>query len=677
MHYRKVLHTVLLGLTLLVGLLGLPVQGAAQGPVTVTLSPVEVGVAEVALLEARIDCPPGGCGSFHIILSFDRELIRVRRALVGPYLGDQAFEAGNTVDNPAGKVDLAAESATPPPDADNLLFTLEVYGLVPGTAVITVDSLEVNDVTRNPVAASSTGGSVEVFETGKIAFFSPPSDDWEVAFVSDRDGNPEIYAMSADGSNVRRLTDQELLDGGPQWSPDGSRIAFFSARDGNLEIYVMDENGDNLRRLTENDAPDYNPAWSPNGTEIVFVSERDGTPDLYVMPAAGGEARRLTSDPGIEMSPAWSPDGREIAYNALAAPQDAGELYLMNADGSNPHRLIDLFGAGGWHPDWSPNGSQLSLSVGRDEGADVYTLKRDGTDALRLTDESSWLSETAFAPDGNWIAYMAGYSGFSDLYVIDTAGEHIFRLTETQFDDTQPDWRSIVPPSLCAIWTDQEDTVTMNVGPGINRGEFGFLPANQNFRVEGQALDDEGHVWYKLDKTQIPGTEMVNSLWVAAEDVLLSGDCVSVPFSEVPPIIPGAQPTQPGTWGPCGSCECGHPGECVTSPDGQCLWDPATCHIPPPPPPDYTPPPGSPDCYRLARGAQGPGSVSVSPGYNCPGGGGYSAGTVVTLTGIPDPGAVFTGWSGDCPGINPSANPMSITMTQTCSVTGHFSGPPG
>lgn len=682
MLYRKMLHMALLSVTLLLGLLGLPGQGSAQEPLTITFVPVEVGVAETTLLEARIDCAPGRCGSFHIILNFDRELIRVKRAALGPYLGDQAFEAENRIDNPAGKVNLAGESATPPAEADSLLFTLEVYGLVPGTTPITVESLEVYDVTRGTLDSVVNEGTVSVFETGKIAFFSPPSDDWEVAFVSDRDGNPEIYAMSADGANVRRLTENDMLDGGPQWSPEGSQIAFFSARDGNLEIYVMDENGGNLRRLTDNDAPDYNPAWSPDGTQLVFVSERDGSPDLYALPVAGGESdvRRLTSDPGIEMSPAWSPDGREIAYNALPSPQDAGELFLVNTDGANPRRVIDLFGAGGWHPDWSPNGSQLSLTVGRDDGGDVYTLQRDGSNPTRLTPDSSILTETAFSPDGGWIAYWATYNGFSDLYIIDTAGDHIFRLTETEFDDSQPDWRAIAPPMVCGVRTEQENEVEMRVGPGLNRGVFGFLPKDQNFHVEGQALDDDGNVWYQIDKKNIPGSEMVNSLWVPAADVLFIGSCANVEFAEAPPVIPAPQPTQPGTWGPCGSCDtCGHPGECVTSPEGMCLWDPGKCHQPDIPPPNSTPPPGSTpppasDCYRLALGSLGPGSVSASPGYNCTNGSGYIAGTVVTISAFPDvvAGAYFSYWTGTCPGAGGNTSPLVITMSQTCSVTGIF-----
>jgi hypothetical protein len=84
-----------------------------------------------------------------------------------------------------------------------------------------------------------------------------------IAFVSNRDGNWEIYVMNADGSGVTRLTNNPANDLRPSWSPDGKHIAFVSNRDGNLEIYVMNADGSGQINLTNNPAEDWFPSWSP------------------------------------------------------------------------------------------------------------------------------------------------------------------------------------------------------------------------------------------------------------------------------------------------------------------------------------------------------------------------------------------------------------------------------
>jgi len=94
-------------------------------------------------------------------------------------------------------------------------------------------------------------------------------------------------------------------DYSPIWSPDGQKILFLSDRDGNLEIYVVNEDGKGIKNLTKNKATDYNPVWSPDGSQIVFTSERDGNPELYVMNSDGTGVTRLTSQPGNDYSNAW------------------------------------------------------------------------------------------------------------------------------------------------------------------------------------------------------------------------------------------------------------------------------------------------------------------------------------------------------------------------------------
>ena len=84
-----------------------------------------------------------------------------------------------------------------------------------------------------------------------------------IAFVSERDGNREIYVMNADGSGLARLTDNPADDFTPDGPLDGAHIAFTSSRDGNWEIYVMNADGSGQTRLTNNPAADGVPAWAP------------------------------------------------------------------------------------------------------------------------------------------------------------------------------------------------------------------------------------------------------------------------------------------------------------------------------------------------------------------------------------------------------------------------------
>ena len=81
---------------------------------------------------------------------------------------------------------------------------------------------------------------------------------------------------------------------GPAWSPDGRQIAFVSDRDGNWEIYVMNADGSSQTNLTNDLPDDTGPVWSPDGRQIAFVFCRDGSYEIYVMNADGSGQTRLT-----------------------------------------------------------------------------------------------------------------------------------------------------------------------------------------------------------------------------------------------------------------------------------------------------------------------------------------------------------------------------------------------
>lgn len=123
--------------------------------------------------------------------------------------------------------------------------------------------------------------------------------------------NYEIFLIGNifDRSTWVQITNNNIRDQSPAWSPDGSRIAFVSYQDNNPDIFVMDADGTNLTRLTHHPDTDQDPSWSPDGSQIAFVSNRDdpfGNKQVYVMRTDGSNLQRLTSG-ADHKDPIWSP----------------------------------------------------------------------------------------------------------------------------------------------------------------------------------------------------------------------------------------------------------------------------------------------------------------------------------------------------------------------------------
>src|SRR6266513_4936169 len=184
-----------------------------------------------------------------------------------------------------------------------------------------------------------------------------------IAFVSDRDGNNEIYVMNADGTGLTRLTDGGA--GYPAWSPDGSRIAFSSARDGHNNIYVMNADGTGVTQLTTSTRSfgSQAPAWC--GTKIAYMSDDylEVFPDVYSMNDDGtGQTRLTLANADFDKFPSWSPDCSNIMYTKDPGGMD--QIVVMNADGSGVHYWTT--GYRNSHPAWSPDGTRIAFSTDRD-----------------------------------------------------------------------------------------------------------------------------------------------------------------------------------------------------------------------------------------------------------------------------------------------------------------------
>lgn len=273
----------------------------------------------------------------------------------------------------------------------------------------------------------------------------------KIVFVSDRDGNREIYVMNADGGMQQRLTHTTAYHDVPVWSPDCRKIAFSSTRDGNFEIYVMNADGSGQTRLTENPAFDWAPAWSPNGQVIAFTSEREGDGEVYVMDAGGSNQKRLTISPispAGENTGSWSPSGRKIAFTSEG--DGDFEIYVMNADGSGQTKLTDNSAFDG-RPVWSPSGDRIAFFSGRDGNTEIYVMSADGSNQTRLTNESSGDWNPSWSPDGRQIVFDSGRDGDAEIYLMSADdGSGLTRLTDNTAFDCCAVWQPAF--SLCPAW---------------------------------------------------------------------------------------------------------------------------------------------------------------------------------------------------------------------------------
>jgi len=266
-----------------------------------------------------------------------------------------------------------------------------------------------------------------------------------IVFVSWRDGNSEVYAMNADSSEPRNLTQNPAKDVRPAWSPDGRRIAFASRRDGNSEIYVMNADGSGKLNLTRNRANDDYPTWSPDGRRIAFLRGRGFRGQLYVVNADGSGLRnlgRIAATAYFYSQLVWSPDGRTIHFGR----------YLVSTDGSGARKLPYI----PFTAVWSPDGRQIAfvgnklrnqlpgqLGGPRKANSDIYVMNADGSGIRRLTHKRTYDGEPAWSPDGRKIAFQSkrrvgGSSG--EIYVMNADGSGKRNLTRNPAQDGSPSW---------------------------------------------------------------------------------------------------------------------------------------------------------------------------------------------------------------------------------------------
>lgn len=347
-------------------------------------------------------------------------------ALIGLALTLAGCASSRAAPSLAPAATLIAEPTAPPPTATS-------------TAITPTVAVAPSATSAEPSTAAPT--AVAPGETP-----TPPAVS-RLLFVSERDGDLEIYRIDADGSNLVQLTDSDAAETDPAWSSDGTRIAYTSTWWGDPDIFLMNADGGDVVQITRHHAADSWPVWSPDGRWLAFASDRGGLDrfSLYRVPAdcrapdtgtgAGGAkacealVEAITgADGGTDVYPAWSP-GERIVYASDRGSVSGFDIYTV-LPGEAPTRLIASAHTD-WFPRWSPGGEQVAFASGGTGAFQLYVADRDGANVRAVTTGGATpVGFPAWSPDGTRLAFVGVANGARDVYMIDAAGGEPVRLTD-------------------------------------------------------------------------------------------------------------------------------------------------------------------------------------------------------------------------------------------------------
>ena len=334
---------------------------------------------------------------------------------------------------------------------------------------------------------------------------------------------------------------------------DGAEEIVFTLGAFNRDLYAVEANVDGEprgRRLTDTaGVSEAAPDWSPDGRRIAYTAGRDDGPvvarsAVWVLDTATSENAAVSFGPE-DNAPDWSPDGTRIAFaHVLERGRGLQSSSVSVVDPSDPapgpivdplHDRTAIISA----PKWSPDGKRLIFVVETEQGGDLYALNADGTDASRLLEHDGWDDiEPAWSPDGLLIAFASGFNlepGASrpnprhGIWLLDLeSGRFGVWLTDALLDLRNPSW------------SPTGDRIAFEARPSSGTGEVTLRIASL---VAGVAMPSpltngaEPDWSYPIDGSTATPTNVAS-----ATATTEAPPTATFPVSATPPLLPGETP---------------------------------------------------------------------------------------------------------------------------------------
>ena len=194
-------------------------------------------------------------------------------------------------------------------------------------------------------SANAAGTSPMLAKLQENKNSTDPASEGRILFVSEKSGNPEIYTMSVDGTDVSQLTEETTKNYNPKWSPDGKRIVFVNENNDKKSLNIMNGDGSAKSALSKPTSDSLSFDWSPDGKWIEYAESTTGDPNkasLYLVNSDGKCKPVVVDEEGDNRFKGWSLDGSQIVYEKDETNSGKKTIYIINQDGTGRKELTQL-----------------------------------------------------------------------------------------------------------------------------------------------------------------------------------------------------------------------------------------------------------------------------------------------------------------------------------------------
>jgi len=237
--------------------------------------------------------------------------------------------------------------------------------------------------------------------------WSPKGD--KICFTAKVEKSDELFVINIDGTGLKQLTDDEVRDAYPSWSPDGKKIIYGKdIKKYDPRLYIINADGTGEKRLFDDDYSDSFGTYSPDGSKLAYMSKRDKHWQLFIYNFKDKSRKQILKSNTNDFNPVWSHDGKKIVFESSRTGNNQDDIFILNLKSGKLEQVTNTQDYNEVYPFFSPVNNQIMFLTVKDKVSYLFTINEDGTGRKKVADKvwyASWL------PNGEKIIYISYKKG--------------------------------------------------------------------------------------------------------------------------------------------------------------------------------------------------------------------------------------------------------------------------